>query len=223
MDDSYVTREWPKATTAALRREPFGFWQKLEPFLTERMEFFGAFLRRPARVGAILPSSSALAREMVWNCNLREADTVVELGPGTGAITRMIVEAIGKETLFFALELDRRNFHGLRRRFPHVKVYHDSAENMPKYLGQHDRLKADCVISALPWGNMRPKLQSQILGAIFDSLRPGGIFAAMGYWHACRYPTTRHFRRQLEKHFKQITTSRIVWLNVPPAVVYHCR
>ncbi len=222
MDDYYATREWPKGTGGVLRREQPGFWRKFEPFVTERLEFFAAFLRQPFAVGSVWPSSPALAREMIWGCDLANAETVVELGSGTGAITRAILENIGDETLLLALELDGRNAHGLRRRFPGLKVCHDSAENMQKYLDKHDREKADCVISALPWGNMLPKLQGQIFKAVLASLKPGGMFTAMGYWHARSYPTTRHFRKQLETHFKRVTTSRVVWANVPPAVVYRC-
>ena len=223
MDDYYATREWPKGSGGTLRREQFGFWRKLEPLLTERMEFFGSFLRKPVEVGSVWPSSLALAREMIQGCDLASADTVVELGAGTGAITRAILDAAGKDTLVLALELNGQHVDGLRRRFPPLKVCHDSAENLQQCLSQYDRQMADCVISALPWGNMRPKLQGRILEAVLTCLRPGGIFTAMGYWHARRYPTSRHFRKQLEKHFKHVTTSRIVWFNVPPAVVYRCR
>ncbi len=223
MEDYYAAREWPKGSGGTLRREQFGFWRKWEPVLAEGLEFFGSFLRQPVTVGSVWPSSYALAREMIHGCNLRHADTVVELGAGTGAITRAILEAIGRKTLVLALELDGRHVHRLRRRFPGLKVCHQSAELLQECLKQHDREQADCVISALPWGNMRSKLQGRILEAVLRALKPGGVFTAMGYWHARSYSTTRHFRKQLEQHFKQVTVSRIVWFNVPPALVYRCR
>jgi phosphatidylethanolamine/phosphatidyl-N-methylethanolamine N-methyltransferase len=153
---------------------------------------------------------------------LENAHAVVELGPGTGAFTRVIVERIGKKTTFIALELDERNVTGLRRRFPGLHAYHDSAENIRKYLARHNRRKADVIISGLPFGNLLKTERDRILNAVFAALKPGGSFVALAYKHAGWFPSTRAFRRRLEAHFKSVTLSPIVWNNLPPAIVYRC-
>ncbi len=199
------------------------FWDKFDPAVAERVQFFTSFLRRPGRVGAFLPSSRFLAQAMLRGCDLQGAKTVVELGPGTGSFTHLILQRIGKKATFFALELDAENVRGLRRRFPDVHVHNDSAEHIQKYLREHRRKKADYVISGLPWGNMTFKLQERIFNPLVKSLEPGGIFITFAYVHACWFPSARRFRERLEERFADVKTSRIIWRNAPPAFVYRCR
>src|SRR5919108_3241 len=197
-----------------------GLWQKLDPAVAERIEFLGTFLRKPARTGSFAPSSPSPARAMLYGCNLSDARTVVELGPGTGAFTRLILDRIGKRTLFIALELDARQVRRLRERFPGLNVYHDSAEAIQRYLAQHRRRKTDYIVSGLPWANMRVNVRERILEAVLASLAPDGLFSTFTYVHACWLPSARRFRRRLEERFADVKTSRIIWKNAPPAFVY---
>ena len=66
--------------------------------LRDHWQFFAGFLRRPWTVGAVAPSSHRLARAIVRRLPLRRAETVVELGAGTGAITRRILAQVGPRT-----------------------------------------------------------------------------------------------------------------------------
>jgi phospholipid N-methyltransferase len=58
------------------------------------LKFLGAFLREPFTVGSCWPSSSALSRALVGGCEFKPGDTVVELGPGTGAFTELLLERL---------------------------------------------------------------------------------------------------------------------------------
>lgn len=222
MEDYYATCEWPKTNSAAAGSRPSAIRRKRQSCLNEGLEFLGAFLRKPRSVGSVWPSSPTLAREVVAGCRLHNASTVVELGPGTGAITRFILDGLARDTLFFALELNQGHVHRLRHRFPQLEVYHDSAERIRHYLDRHGRQKADCIISTLPWGNMGRAAQARILGSVRSSLKSGGVFSFISYIHAGWYPTYRTFRKQLQEHFRDCRISPVVWMNVPPAVVYRC-
>ena len=184
--------------------------------------FFTGFLRRPWKVGAVAPSSARLARTIVRHCHLQKADIVVELGAGTGAITRHILESIGPQTTFITLELDARHVARLRERHPGLKIYRESAENLRALLAQHGRKTVDCVISGLPWGNMNRRAQQRILREILAVLKPGGRFCGFGYVHAGWYPSSRAFYRTLQQHFRRVGISPVVWRNLPPAFVYSC-
>ena len=221
MNDFYAARARARSNSASA--SSVSFLDKLDPAVAERLQFLGAFLREPARVGAFVPSSPALAQAMLCGCDLKDAKTVVEFGPGTGAFTRLILERIGKQTAFLALELDEKHARGLRQHFPRLNVYHDSAERIQKYLAQHRRSKADYIISGLPWANMAVKVQEHILNAVVASLAPDGMFTTFSYVHACWLPRARRFRDRLENYFAEVKTSRIVWRNVPPAFVFRCR
>lgn len=189
----------------------------------DRLNFFGSFLRRPLRVGAFAPSSPALARAMLRGADLKNARAVVEFGPGTGAFTRLILDRIGRQTAFIALELGERQVRRLQRRFPALHVYHDSAEKIQHYLARHHRRQADCIISGLPWGNMPARAQRRIFDATLASLAPGGTFTTFCYAHAAWLPGSRGFHRWIDRHFAEVQTSRIIWRNAPPAFVYRCR
>ena len=189
----------------------------------ERFQFFSAFLRNPTHVGSLLPSSSALAREMVRTCDLRNAKTVVELGAGTGPFTREILRQIGPDTLFIAIELDEHSVGALRREFPDAIIHHESAANLQECLARHGRQRADYVLSGLPWGSLPAGVADSILNAVFASLEPGGTFVTFGYVHSQMLPGIRRFRNRVVRHFASVSTSPVVWNNVPPAVVVRCK
>jgi len=159
---------------------------------------------------------------MVVNCPLSSASVVVELGPGTGAVTGLILKRISRGTLFLPIELDPACVAVLKERFPGVKVFADSAERLPELVRQAGKSQVDCVISGLPWANMPQKLQQRILGAIVECLPPGGVFNTFAYVHACWLPTARRFRASLANYFSEVQLSPVVWRNVPPAIVYRC-
>jgi phosphatidylethanolamine/phosphatidyl-N-methylethanolamine N-methyltransferase len=183
------------------------------------LHFLGEFVREPLKVGAILPSSKALSRVVVESCHIHPADTVVELGPGTGAFTGLILKRLNARGRLVAVELNPTHADILRRRYPKCEVVQDSAEHLTSHL---DGELADCIISGLAWGTMRPRLQNQILRAILRSLKPGGQFVAFAYVHAAWLPTSRRFRQRLQRHFKTVETTPIVWRNLPPAFVFQC-
>lgn len=184
------------------------------------LRFVGAFLREPLAVGSLWPSSTALARAVVNSCNFLPGDTVVELGPGTGAFTELLVERIEGRGRLIAVEISPMHIQALRQRFPSCRVIHDSAENLPRHLG---RQRADCIISGLAWSNMLPRVQDRILRAVWNSLAPNGQFVAFAYAHSFWLPTALRFRRLLSHNFPRVETTPIVWRNLPPAYIYRCR
>jgi phosphatidylethanolamine/phosphatidyl-N-methylethanolamine N-methyltransferase len=191
--------------------------------LRDHLAFLAGFLRAPWRVGAIAPSSRALAAVMTEDMGLEEARTVVELGPGTGVFTRAICERVRAEALVMAVEIDPRMVALLRPRFPRVRIVNDSAERLDHLLADVGRKEADAILSGLPWASFPVDLQSRLLAAVLRSLRPGGRFATFAYVHASWLPPARRFRALLGKSFVTVETTRVVWPNLPPAFVYRCR
>lgn len=187
--------------------------------MRSRLRFLGAFVREPFTVGAIWPSSSRLARLVIDSCDIQPGGTVVELGPGTGAFTELVLKRMKRHGRFIGVEINRANAAVLRRRFPECEIIHDTAEHLPRYL---HRGEAHCIISGLAWGNMLPRLQDRILAAILRALAPGGQFVGFAYLHAAWYPTTQRFRRRLRQRFARVKTTPVIWRNLPPAFVYQC-
>jgi phosphatidylethanolamine/phosphatidyl-N-methylethanolamine N-methyltransferase len=220
MNESFAVRK--RSRSVGANRTAGSFFRGLEGELAEHVEFLQAFLREPASIGALSPSSRALAKAMIQGCALSSADTVVEMGPGTGAFTGLIRERIGRKTTFFALELDPVHARNLNRRFSDLVVYNDSAEKMPEYLGLHGKSKVDYVVCGIPWANLPPATQQRIVDGVLASLAPDGVFTTFAYLHARWLPKARQFRRSLQTSFARVETSRIIWGNLPPAFVYRC-
>lgn len=183
------------------------------------MQFLGGFARRPFTTGAVWPSSKALSKVVVDNCEITADSLVVELGAGTGAFSKLLLERLNGQGRLLAVEVNRTYATFLSRRFPKCEVIHGAAENIRSYL---DGRLAACIVSGLPWGNMLPRMQDRVLEAILESLAPDGQFLAFAYVHAAWFPTSRRFRGLLTRRFQRLETTPIVWRNLPPAIVFRC-
>lgn len=191
--------------------------------LREHLQFLATFARAPFKTGSVAPSSRWLAERMVQGAGLEGAHTVVELGPGTGAITRSIVRELGSETLFVAVEYDPGFAEALKRRFPRATVVNDTAERLPELLREHGRDRADCILSSLPFAAFPQGLRHRLLDAACRSLGPGGRFVTYAYVPAAWLAPGRQLRGLLASFFARVERTPIVWRNLPPAFVYRCQ
>jgi len=185
-------------------------------------KFLVTFVRHPVAVGAIAPSSRHLAELMVEDMDLHRADTVVEIGPGTGVFTRVIQDHIPPEAALIAVELNAEFAADLKQKLPRAHIVNGSAEHLREYLKQHGKTSTDAILCGLPWASFPRDLQSRLVSAIYDSLKPGGRFATFAYCHGAWLPQARRFQRMLKSTFANVETTRIVWRNIPPAWVYRC-
>ena len=191
--------------------------------MRDRAKFLAAFVKRPFDTGSITPSSAQLAAAMVEGMEISEADTVVELGPGTGPFTRLIQEQLKPGAFLLCFEINADMAEALRRAFPSVHVVNDSIENLAHHLKEAGRDGVDAVVSGLPWAAFSPDRQRRLLDATVTPMKPGARFATFAYSHAAWMTPARRFRELLDSRFSHVETSEVVWRNVPPAFVYRCR
>ncbi|HOE67762.1 MAG TPA: methyltransferase domain-containing protein [Candidatus Hydrogenedentes bacterium] len=185
------------------------------------LRFLQEFLARPADVGAFAPSGRDLALAVVNAAEVAHASVVVEFGPGTGAITQVILEHLTPGAKFFAIEINPNFAQMLKVRFPHVQVVHDSATNTQRHLQSLDEESCDCIVSGLPWAAFKGPLQDALLDAVSTCLRPGGHFATYMYLQSQCLPSAHRFKHEIARRFSSVSTTPIVWRNFPPAIVYH--
>lgn len=143
-------------------------------------EFFRGFIRSPAQVGSIIPSSRQLEERLVRNARIPEARTVVELGPGTGGTTAALLRNLPSAGRLLAIELDER-FHGHLARTmhdPRLALELGSAEQLPEFLHAHGLAAPDAIISGIPFSTMPPDVADRIARLVAQVLRPGGRFVA---------------------------------------------
>jgi phospholipid N-methyltransferase len=185
--------------------------------------FVKRFLRHPARVGAVAPSSAALARQAVAPVPDTGGPVVVELGPGTGAFTEVIQRRLAGRGRHLALEVDPVFAGALRRRFPEVDVVVARAERLPEVLALRGLPAADVVISGLPWALFPAAQAARTMAAVAASMAPDAAFTTFAYLHAVWTPAARRLRCDLADTFEEVVLGSPVWANLPAAMVYHAR
>jgi phosphatidylethanolamine/phosphatidyl-N-methylethanolamine N-methyltransferase len=185
--------------------------------------FLSAMLRQPAVVGAMAPSSSALADCMASVVSSTGDPVVVELGAGTGPVSAAIQRRLPAGARHLAVEVDDEMVEYLRQVQPAMEVVHGNAENLTELLAEREVGQADAVVSALPWSLFRSESQRRILGQIGEVLAPGGAFTTVTYVHSRMLAGGRRFDRLVREAFDEVIVSQAVWRNFPPAKVYVCR
>jgi len=188
--------------------------------LREGIGFFGRFLRNPASVGAVLPSSRYLSRALVGHLDLAPGELIVEFGPGTGPATAIVAERLPPHANYLGIELDER-FHGiLTRRFPRLAFHRGSAADVREILAEHGLPRPRRVMSGLPFATLPPAVQDSVIDGIVWALRGhDGDFRTFQYVHAYGMRAARRFRRLMQERFTGFERIGPIMRNVPPAYV----
>lgn len=181
------------------------------------LAFFGALVRNPRAVGAIVPSSVSLARQMVHD--VVPASRVVELGPGTGVITREILARNGDAGSLLAVDVDRAFVDRIRRTWPGIDCVCASAEILPILAAERGWSAVDHIVSGLPFATLPLATTRLILDGVHQVLRPGGTFTTFQYVHAYGFTSASAFRREMSRRLGGQPSSQLVVRNVPPALV----
>jgi phospholipid N-methyltransferase len=184
----------------------------------DHAEFLRAFLRSPGRVGAVAPSSPALASAMVHGLDLAAGDTVVEFGPGTGAFTAAIRGCLPSPVAYLGIEIEPAFVTLLRQRFADLEFVQGSAADAPAILAERGRDRVRAILCGLPFASLPDDVQQGIVAALDQLVRPGTLFRTFQYAHAYLLPKAIRFRRRMHGLFGAHARSPIVLWNVPPAV-----
>ena len=190
---------------------------------TQHGRFLREFIRKPVSTGAIVPSSAELARLMVEEASLEGSSVIVEFGPGTGPITRALLESKPENAKLIAIERNAEFVAMLRTQYPDLDVAHDCVQELHKILAARGEAAADRIVSGLPWAAFDESLQRDIMKAAHDSLTADGVFVTFAYLQGFALPPAWRFHKLLREMFSEVRQSDVVWRNVPPAFVYTCR
>jgi phosphatidylethanolamine/phosphatidyl-N-methylethanolamine N-methyltransferase len=174
--------------------------------------FLRSMLDNPLRVGAVAPSSGALARLIARHVRLRSGEAILEVGAGTGSVTTALLEIGVPRDALTVIELDPRLHAYLQNRFPGVTVLRGNAADARELLPPHRVGRISTVVSSLPLWPMKFATQAAIVGAVFDVLAPGGAMLQYTYAPGKPVPASR-------LGLKAECAGRI-WWNLPPASVW---
>ena len=208
-------------------------------FLRDQIDFIRQFRQRFYTTGAILPSSRFLARDMTRPLQqLQGPKRVLEIGPGTGAVTRCIVQHINPDDQFDLVEINEDFGKILDDRFLHDPNYQKVAAVSKVHICPLQEFKAeapyDIIISGLPFNNFSAPLVEELVEASMKLLAPTGTYSFFEYMfmRPLRRAVTLGPDRERLAEIEAILTKRFdqyrfqrdwVFMNVPPAWVQHLR
>ncbi len=172
--------------------------------------FMWQLVRHPKTISAIAPSSKGLARQMVAEIT-PDTGRVVEIGAGTGVITRQILAAGVKPEDLTIVEMNPKFCATLKKQFPACNVLEMDAQN----LGDLPLKNVGMVISGLPLLSIPEPVQHNIIKGAFSLMGAGGKYVQFTY--GPKPPIAPDVRAA--NHLEWRTLKKI-WLNLPPAMPY---
>lgn len=189
----------------------------MPPHYRDRLRFFAQWLRNPRQTAAITPSGTELVAEILAELP-QGTRRVIELGGGTGAITRALLASGIDDASLLVLELNAALHAQLVHDFPRACVLSGDAAELPRLAreaGYLDAGPAEAVVSGLGLLAMERETQARILRAAFDCLHVDGVFVQFTYGPMS--PVGDELRDELGLVARH---GAFVLRNVPPATVW---
>jgi phosphatidylethanolamine/phosphatidyl-N-methylethanolamine N-methyltransferase len=185
---------------------------KKPPRLDDEVRFLRSWIEKPLHMGAVMPSGRVLARTMAQYVNINSSAPVVELGPGTGAITNALIERGVDQKRLVLVEYNPGFCALLRDRYPHAKVVQGDAYALRDSLWNVLSAPASAVVSGLPLVTKPMLTRLKLIRDAFVALAPGAPFVQFTYSVAPPIP----------KSLPGVSTeaSERIWMNLPPARVW---
>ena len=180
--------------------------------LDDEVRFLRSWIEKPLHMGAVMPSGRVLARTMAQYVDIGSLGPVVELGPGTGAITSALIEHGVDQKRLVLVEYNPGFCALLRDRYPHAKVVQADAYTLRDSLRNVLSAPASAVVSGLPLVTKPMLTRLKLIRDAFVALAPGAPFVQFTYSVAPPIP----------KSLPGVSTeaSERIWMNLPPARVW---
>ncbi|MGF1632136.1 MAG: class I SAM-dependent methyltransferase [Kiloniellaceae bacterium] len=178
----------------------------------ENWLYFRRFLKHPARLASLTPSSPALGRLVAQQVRRHPDEYVVELGCGTGAITRALLASGVPPEKLIAVDLDRELLALLREEFPDISALECNAAEITRHLPPSVVGRVGTVICGIPISLLPRPAQRRIVEEMFALMPSNHRFLA--YTHR---PISPLPRRELGLEGKCLARTL---RNLPPASVW---
>lgn len=192
--------------------------------------------------GAVLPSGRLLGHALTRFVRDRDGDAlqprrILEVGPGTGAVTRHLCASLAPADTLDLCELNDAFVEVLRQRLATEPPFRDVADRTVVHHSPIEALPADepfdLIVSGLPLNNFEIGEVEHILGLFARLLKPTGVLSFFEYIAirkmraAVGGAAVRTRLRGIERAMDGVLQHEIrrdrIWANVPPAYVHHVR
>lgn len=186
--------------------------RRLSKKFDEEIRFFKGWMARPKAVGAIMPTSSVTAARMASVIDTNSGLPVLELGPGTGVITRAILNRGLPAEKLYAIEYSDEFYRDLKSLYPDINLIHGDAFNIDEALGPYRMLQFDSVISGIPLLNFPMQKRIDLLCDLLERIPAGRPVVQISYGPVS--PITARPERYDIQHFDFVVR------NMPPAQLW---
>jgi len=209
-------------------------------WFSNHLIFWRQFREQFHTTGAIAPSGRFLGRALARYVGgePQRPQRLLEVGPGTGAVTSHIVQRMAPGDSLDLVELNTEFVRRLNERFAsepafqrvaaRAQVFHCRLEELPATEGY------DLIISGLPLNNFSVADVEVNLAAYTRLLRPGGVLSFFEYVaiRKARAVVSRGAERERLRGIGRAMEGLLgpheikrdcIWPNLPPAWVHHCR
>lgn len=190
----------------------FRLKERLGKRFEEEVQFFKAWQKDKKGVGAVAPTSIRTARRMASVINPLSGMPVLELGAGTGIITKAILERGIKPSQLVSIEYSKDFYDGLRRRFPGVDFRLGDAFALDNVLGDCRGEQFDCVVSAVPMLNFPMEQRVAVLEDLLARIPAGRPVIQITY--GLLSPVIKMPDRYVISHYDFVVR------NIPPAQLW---
>ena len=174
--------------------------------------FFVRWLKAPHRIGAVAPSSRHLGRAMARQVRGVGPGPIIELGGGTGSVTKALLEAGVEPERLIVVERDEKLHRILQAHFPRLRVIQGDARKLRRLLAPLGITEAAAVVSSLPLVSMPRMTMNRILVECFSLLGEGRPFIQF------TYGVVSPIARERKGLTGRVTAH--IWANLPPASVW---
>ena len=180
------------------------------------------------QTAALAPSSKQLAKAMVEPLRSTPRRCVIEFGPGTGVVTREILQCMPADSVLLAFEINSQFVEYLREAIPdhRLQVVSAGAATAAAELERRGISEVDAVVSSLGIANMDTAAVDAIFRPLRGFLNSRGAITQFQYVGRLKLHDGRveYFNtgRFMRRYFSTVRSTR-VWLNFPPAFVITCR
>jgi phosphatidylethanolamine/phosphatidyl-N-methylethanolamine N-methyltransferase len=180
--------------------------------LDDEVRFLRSWIEKPLHMGAVMPSGRVLARTMAQYVDIDSDGPVIELGPGTGAITNALIAHGVDQRRLVLVEYNPGFCALLRDRYPHATVVQGDAYALRDSLWNVLSAPASAVVSGLPLVTKPMLTRLKLIRDAFVALAPGSPFVQFTYSVAPPIP----------RSLPGVSTeaSERIWMNLPPARVW---
>jgi phosphatidylethanolamine/phosphatidyl-N-methylethanolamine N-methyltransferase len=180
--------------------------------LDDEVRFLRSWIEKPLHMGAVMPSGRVLARTMAQYVDIDSDGPVIELGPGTGAITNALIAHGVDQQRLVLVEYNPGFCALLRDRYPQATVVQGDAYALRDSLWNVLSAPASAVVSGLPLVTKPMLTRLKLIRDAFVALAPGSPFVQFTYSVAPPIP----------RSLPGVSTeaSERIWMNLPPARVW---